>query len=167
MTFDEAFDRLIDHEGGMSLDPEDRGNWTGGAKGLGELRGTKYGISAAAFPQINIAALTLDDARRIYRAHYWGPAGCEAVPDAIRFDLFDMAVNAGRAAAARALQEAVGEVTDGIIGPRTLQAVGSMPGPRLVARFNAVRLQRLTEAPTWAAHGKGWARRIAANLMRA
>ena len=41
-----ALDETWGHEGGLSLDPNDRGNWTGGKKGSGELRGTKYGIAA-------------------------------------------------------------------------------------------------------------------------
>lgn len=113
-----------------------------------------------------IGALTIDQAAAIYRRDYWGPAGCEAVPDALRMDLFDMAVNSGVRAAARCLQRAVGEVEDGVIGPMTLQAIQSMPAPRLLARFAGERLEFMTMLPAWANFGKGWARRIAANLRR-
>lgn len=167
MTFDEAFELLLGHEGGLSMDPRDRGNWTSGMVGSGTLAGTKYGVSAAAYPGEDIKGLTIERAKAIYLRDYWAAAGCDAVPDGIRFDLFDMAVNSGPKAAARALQEAVGETQDGIIGPRTLQALGSMPAARLVARFNAVRLRRATDMATWDLYGRGWARRIAANLMRA
>lgn len=167
MDFDKAFERLIGHEGGMSLDPKDKGNWTGGRPGAGQLKGTKYGISAAAYPSEDIANLTLERAKALYRRDYWGKAGCDAVPDGVKFDLFDMAVNSGPGAAAKALQRAVGEVADGIIGPRTLLAVQTMPAPRLVARFNGARLLYLADAETWATHGKGWARRVAANLLEA
>ena len=47
ITFDEAFDRLISHEGGYSEDPRDSGNWTGGAQGVGQLKGTKFGIASS------------------------------------------------------------------------------------------------------------------------
>lgn len=167
MDFDQAFERLIGHEGGMSLDPKDKGNWTGGRTGAGQLKGTKYGISAAAYPGEDIASLTLDRAKALYRRDYWGAAGCDAVPDGLKFDLFDMAVNSGTKPAAKALQRAVGEVQDGIIGPRTLTALQSMPAPRLVARFNGARLMYLADAETWATHGKGWTRRVAANLLEA
>lgn len=167
MNFEQAFERVIGHEGGLSMDPKDRGNWTGGAVGVGVLKGSKFGISAGAYPAEDIAGLTLDRARALYRRDYWGPAGCDAVPDAVRFDLFDMAVNSGVKPAVRALQTAVGETPDGVLGPRTLQALQSMPGPRILARFNGARLQYMTDAPTWPAHGKGWARRVAANLLEA
>jgi lysozyme family protein len=46
MTFDDAFKGLILIEKGYQDDPNDRGNWTSGVIGIGELKGTKYGISA-------------------------------------------------------------------------------------------------------------------------
>jgi lysozyme family protein len=153
MTFDEAFERLIGHEGGYVNHPTDPG---------GE---TKFGISKRSYPGEDIAGMTLERAKAIYLRDYWGPAGCDAVPDGVKFDLFDMAVNSGIQRAVLTLQRAVGEVEDGILGPRTLQAVQSMPAARLRARFNAVRLRFITDLPTWPAFGKGWVRRIAANLM--
>lgn len=165
MTFDESFERLIGHEGGFQNDPKDRGNWTGGEQGKGRLVGTKFGVSAMSYPGENIEHMTLERAKEIYRRDYWGPAGCDAVPPAIKFDLFDMAVNSGKGNAVRTLQKACGELEDGVLGPRTLQAVLAMPSFRLAARFNGARLMFLADAPTWPAHGRGWARRVAANLL--
>lgn len=155
MTFDEAFERLIGHEGGYVDDPRDPGGRT------------KFGISQRSYPGENIAGLTLERAKAIYLRDYWGPAGCDSVPEGVRFDLFDMAVNSGIKAAVRTLQDAVGETTDGILGPRTLQAVQSMPPSRLVARFNGARLEFMAGLHAWPAFGRGWARRIAANLKAA
>lgn len=155
MNFDTAFERLIGHEGGYVNHPSDPG---------GE---TNFGISKRSYPGEDIKGMTLARAKEIYRRDFWGPAGCDAVPPAIRFDLFDMAVNAGVGRAARTVQRAVGEVEDGIIGPRTLQALGSMPAARLIARFNGHRLEHMASLPTWPAFGRGWARRIAANLKEA
>jgi lysozyme family protein len=153
-TFDECFERLIGHEGGYVDHPGDPGGRT------------KFGISQRAYPGEDIKNLTLERAKTIYRRDYWGPAGCDSVPDAVRFDLFDMAVNAGVKMAVRTVQVAVGETADGVLGPRTLQALQSMPPARLLARFNGARLLALTNLPTWPAFGKGWARRIAANLAQ-
>lgn len=166
MNFDQAFEILIDVEKGLSMDPKDNGNWTGAKVGVGVLKGTKYGISAGAYPNEDIVNLTLGKAKLLYLHDYWNLAGCTAVPEAIRFDLFDTAVNSGVGRAARLLQRTVGTVEDGQIGPKTLQAIASMPVSRLVAHFNAHRLIFMTDAPTWLTHGKGWARRIADNLVR-
>ena len=167
MDFERAFERLIGHEGGFQQDTKDRGNWTGGQVGKGVCKGTKYGISAAAYPGEDIEHLTIERARLLYRRDYWGPAGCDAVPDGLKFDLFDMCVNSGRVNAVKTLQRAVGETADGILGPLTLQAVQSMHPDLLTARFNGARLLFLTDATTWPAYGRGWARRIALNLMEA
>lgn len=170
MNFADSFAKLIDarHEGqAISLDRNDPGNWTGGKVDVGQLKGSKFGISAAAYPSEDIAGLTVDRARAIYQRDYWGPAGCDAVPEALKFQLFDMAVNSGPRQAIKTLQRAVGTVPDGILGPLTLQAVQSMPAPRLVAYFNAQRLALLVSLPNWPNASRGWTLRIVDNLMEA
>lgn len=156
MTFDEAFERVIGHEGGYVDDPVDPG---------GE---TKFGISKRAYPGEDIANLTLERARLIYRFDYWAAAGCDAVPDALKFPLFDMAVNQGVKTAIKALQHAVHETEDGIIGPRTLQAIQSTYVHQLLFRFTAARLVAYTRAPEpqWQRFGRGWIRRVADNMVK-
>lgn len=155
MNFDQAFEKLIGHEGGYVNNPADPG---------GE---TKFGVSRRAYPLENIKAMTLDRAKVLYLHDYWGPAGCDAVPDAIKFDLFDMAVNSGPVAAIKNLQRAVGVTVDGMLGPLTLQAVNAMPAPRVLARFNGHRLDLMADLKSWPAFSRGWAKRIAANLKDA
>lgn len=155
MDFDTAFERLLGHEGGYVSDSRDSG---------GE---TKYGISKRQYPGEDIASMTLDRAKAIYRRDYWGPAGCDLVPDGVKFDLFDMAVNSGVKAAIKAMQQAVGAAPDGVIGPQTMQLISTMPAARFVARFNGWRLDFLNDLPTWPAFGRGWTQRIAENLKGA
>jgi lysozyme family protein len=155
MDFDQAFERLIGHEGGYVNHPADPG---------GE---TNFGITKRSYPMENIRAMTLERAKAIYHRDYWGPAGCDAVPSGVKFDLFDMAVNSGVTTAIRTLQNAVGTGADGVIGPKTLQAINSMPEARLVARFNGWRLAFMANTPQWETFSRGWARRIAANLKEA
>lgn len=172
MDFDTAFSLLIGHEAGFQNDPEDRGNWTGGRKGAGELKGTKYGVSAASYPGEDIKNLTLDRARWIYKRDFWGPAGCDIVHDVVRFDLFDTAVHTSApgkpTTAIRMLQRAVGAKDDGVLGPRTLMAVQQMDPYRVLARFNGQRLDYINDNPEqFARFGRGWTQRIAENLKRA
>jgi lysozyme family protein len=157
MDFDGSFHALIGHEGGYVNDSADPG---------GE---TKFGISRRAYPGENIAGMTLDRAREIYRRDYWGPAGCDAVPDVLKFDLFDMAVNQGVKPAIRALQHACGEYEDGILGALTIQAAQSTPPWRLLFRFDAARLVHYAELDDarWARFGRGLVRRVAANMAAA
>ena len=69
MNFDQAFTALIGNEGNYTLNHKDRGNWTGGMSGAGQLRGTKYGISAASYPAVDIKNLTLEAAKAISREY--------------------------------------------------------------------------------------------------
>lgn len=155
MNFDQAFERLIGHEGGYANNPADPG---------GE---TKFGISRRSYPLEDIKRMTLDRAKVLYLRDYWGPAGCDAVPDGVKFDLFDTAVNSGVVTAVRLLQNAAGVATDGVLGPVTLQALNTMPAPRLAARFNGWRLAFMANTPQWDTFSRGWARRIAENLKAA
>lgn len=152
MTFDQAFAKLIGHEGGYVNDPKDPG---------GE---TKYGISKRAYPNLDIASLTVDAAKEIYRRDYWDRAGADRYDPAIGFQVFDAAVNSGIVQAVKFLQRAVGVTADGLAGPATVAAVQALPASVVVARFNAERLEFMTSLGIWDRFGKGWARRIAANL---
>ena len=155
MTFDEAFEALIGHEGGYVNDPRDPG---------GE---TKFGISKRAYPAVDIRNLTLDGAKAIYRRDYWAPVECDNLPAALRFHVFDAAVNSGLRQAVQFLQTAVGVAADGRFGPVTRAAVLAADPASLAAQYSGARLQFMTELLTWPTFGKGWARRIASNLMRA
>lgn len=155
MNFDQAFDRLIGHEGGYVNNPDDPG---------GE---TNWGISKRAYPNLDIKALTQDQARDIYRRDYWGRMMCDQYDGSIGFQLFDIAVNSGVGRAARLLQLAVGATDDGVIGAQTIGKVRSMAVPKVLMRLNAERLEFMAGLDGWKGFGKGWARRVAGNLRYA
>jgi len=153
MDFDQAFQILIGFEGNYSNDPADPG---------GE---TRFGISKRAYPNEDILNLTLDRAKEIYLKDYWCKALCPALPDPIRFQVFDTAVNSGTKQATILLQRALGVSDDGVAGPKTLGAITALPDPtKLAVKFVAQRLRFMAGLPTWEHFGKGWARRIADNL---
>jgi lysozyme family protein len=155
MSFDECFSKLIGHEGGYSNNPKDPG---------GE---TKFGISKRAYPAIDIASLTLDGARELYKRDYWDRAQCDRLPPALAFQVFDGAVNSGIGTSIRWLQAAAGVAPDGVVGPLTIRAVGDMEPSIIIARYNGVRLKFMASMSTFDVFGRGWARRIAANLLEA
>jgi len=119
--FEKAFTFTLQHEGKFSTDPNDPGNWTGGKKGKGILKGTKYGISAKAYPKLDIQSLALNDANSIYYRDYWLLSGAwRLAPTApsIAYRLFDLSVNCGISRASRLLQEALNAVCLGEVPPR-------------------------------------------------
>jgi lysozyme family protein len=152
MNFDEAFTKLLGNEGGLSDNAADPG-------GL-----TRWGISRRAYPNEDIRNLTQDRARELYKRDYWDKCRADELPDEIRFDVFDAAVNSGIGQSVKWLQKAAGTNPDGILGPQTMDAV-TLQGANLTARFNGYRLLFMTDLPTWSTFGKGWARRIAGNLI--
>lgn len=167
MNYDEAFHRVIGHEGGLTLDRNDRGNWTSGVIGKGELKGTKYGVSAMAYPNEDIQNLTLDRAKEIYRRDYWNKCHIDELPDDVRFDMFDTAINSGVAAAIKIMQRALNVGDDGVWGPKTsaaAKAAAASPA-YLDKRFNGFRLRYLCDIPTFNNFGRGWVRRVASNLI--
>lgn len=156
ITFDEAFDRLIGHEGGYVDHPDDPGgatNW-----GITERTARAHGYDG------DMRALTRETARRIYRESYWDRARADQYDGAIGYQLFDAAVNHGIGNAVRMLQRAVGVADDGAVGPVTLVAIQAMTPTDVLMRFNAERLMFYTALSTWPSFGRGWARRVAGNL---
>lgn len=159
MEFAEAFERLLGNEGELSMDENDPGNFTPS----GELKGTKYGISARSYPKVDIASLTVDDCKAIYFADYWLPNKIDQLPDMLRFDVFDGVVNSGRPAI-QWLQRALRVNDDGHVGAMTVAAARAQSPYLTLIRYNSERLLFMTNCKAWATQGKGWARRIAHNL---
>ena len=154
MNFDQAFDRLIGNEGGYVNNPADPG---------GE---TKFGISKRTYPDVDIASLTLEQAKAIYKRDYWDRAKADQYDGQIGFQLFDTAVNSGVDRAIRILQAAVGVMADGKVGPATLAAIAALKPVVVAARMNAERLDFMSSLGSWDHFGRGWAKRIAANLRQ-
>jgi lysozyme family protein len=166
-AFEQAFAIVVGEEGGFTANAADPGNWTGGAVGKGACRGTKYGISAAAYPTLDIAALTADQARGIYKRDYWDKVAGDGLPPALALIVFDAAVNNGAARGARWLQAAAGVEQDGDIGPQTLAAVAKADPTALLAECLAQRMNYMAALATWRTFGLGWARRLCALPFKA
>lgn len=154
--FDLFFDRLIGHEGGYVYHPYDPGGET--MFGVTRRTARAYGYTGA------MRDLTRHEAKLIYKTEYWQRAQADQYDPAIAFQFFDAAVNHGAGQAIRFLQRAVGVADDGIVGPVTLRAIESMSVPDVIKNFNAERLEFYTKLSTWSKFGRGWSRRVAANL---
>lgn len=163
-NLEKALDKIFGHEGGFQNHHNDRGNWTGGRVGSGELRGTKYGISAMSYPHLDIKNLTLEQASKIYRKDFWEPLRCDSLPYEVAFNLFDGAVNSGLTRSIKWMQMAADVEADGKIGPKTMLAWECYTPASLVARYNGVRLLYLASLDSWDNWGRGWAKRCASNL---
>ena len=155
---------ILAREGGYSDDPGDAGNWTGGEPGSGELKGTKYGISAASYPGLDIAALTIEDALEVYKVDYWDAYRCGELPPAAGLCLFDAVVQHRPETAVRLIQRPAGAAVDGIMGPNTIAAVQRTPMARFIPDHLAQRLELYADITTGNSRMRqylyGWFRRV-------
>lgn len=145
--------RIFKHEGEYWDDP------VGGP--------TKYGISQRSYPHLDIKNLSLQEAAEIYRSDFLKPIRYEQHEDGVAFQLLDFAVHSGVHGAIKEFQKAIGVVPDGTIGTQTLERIDSLTESDLVMLLLAYRLRYMTYLKNWNSNSKGWARRIADNLLYA
>jgi len=147
----DVVDNLIQRvEGGFQADPDDPGNWTGGKVGEGQLVGTKYGISAAANPDIDIPNLTWERAEDLYYTRYWLPSGAG-----------DAWANGHKAVALVTMD---GALHSGVSRGRSwIEHAAGNPFPAV-----ALRLKYLADLKVlWPRYGRGWTRRVASVMLEA
>lgn len=148
MTFDDAFELIIGHEGGYSNDSRDNG---------GE---TNWGISQKAYPNLHIPSLTKDQAKHIYKSDYWDAIKGDYLPGRLATLVFDCAVNQGVGAATKMMQKSLGVNADGVIGPKTLSAAQSADLSDFAVKFGAERGLRYGQHEDFLIYGRGWMRRL-------
>lgn len=132
--FDPAVSKTIAREGGSRY-TETPGD-TGGA--------TKYGISKRAYPQLDIANITEQQAREIYRTDYWDAVrGDDLRAQLVAENLFDTAVNMGTGRALKLAQLALGsKPADGRMTPALLAAINAAEPERFVADLTLAKVAR-------------------------
>ena len=129
--FEKAFEYMLSNEGGYVFDKNDPG---------GE---TKYGISKKSYPSLNIKALTLSEAKKIYYCDYWLKGNFDKISDQIvATQVFDLSVNLGIRASTIVLQRALRScdklvAEDGLIGSETLSAVSNSDPNILLAAIKS------------------------------
>jgi len=147
-NFDNAFADIIGVEGNETNDPKDPG-------GL-----TKFGIAKNSNPDVDVANLTLDDAKAIYKARYWDLVHGDDLKWPLCLFVFDCAVNQGADTAKKLLQKSAGTVQDGILGKNTLTSIGRADQRELCAMFMADRAIRYTGTRNFDTYGRGWMARL-------
>nr|WP_295741574.1 glycosyl hydrolase 108 family protein [uncultured Acidocella sp.] len=157
-SFAAAFQRLLGNEGAYVDNPADPGGAT--MWGITERVARSWGYDG------DMRALPRSTAEAIAYNRYWQPYQLDSLPASVAFQVFDAVYNGGPAVLW--LQRAAGmpaDQQDGAMGPKTLAAALDVLPAQLIARFDAQRLLYLADLGTWPTFGRGWARRIANNLL--
>lgn len=158
--FQLAIVKVFRDEGGYVNDPNDAG---------GE---TKYGISKRTYPDVDIKALTQDQARAIYYRDWWQKFQYyRIVSPELSGKVFNTAINIGAPRAHKILQRCAqangypSVVDDGNLGPQTFDAVNCINPAVLLFSFRQAQAnyyQALVAAkPQNAKFLVGWLRRAA------
>jgi lysozyme family protein len=148
VSFEQAFALVLESEGGYVNHPDDPG---------GE---TKYGITKRQYPSLDIANLTVEQAKHIYKSDYWDAIKGDFLPPVVAGLTFDSAVNQGVPRAIKMMQRALMVASDGVIGPRTLSAALSVDPVEFASRFGAERALHYASLETFDVFGRGWMRRL-------
>lgn len=103
---------VFEHEGGFQNLRNDGGNWTSGKVGQGKMcGGTKYGISCAYHPGVDIKNLTRAGAAKLYRVDEWRTIlGDEIASQRIATKLMNLAVNCGSPTALRLVRKTIADL---------------------------------------------------------
>ena len=152
VEFDDIIEVVLHHEGGYVNDPDDPG---------GE---TNFGIAKRSHPDVDIANLTKDGAKEIYKEHYWDRNKVESLPEELRHIFFDMCVNQGRGRAVKILQRAANAKgaelkVDGGLGPKTIAAMEGVELQRVRAYRVKYYSDLVTRKPDLEKFYFGWFKR--------
>ena len=124
---------------------------------------TNFGISKRAFPNEDIKRMTIERATEIYYTRYWSLMHLDDITDINKaLQLFDFAINVGVGRAVKKAQALVLEEQDGLIGPKTIQAINE--DLNFVEDYKLIRIyyynQLIKDHPKMDIFLKGWERRV-------
>ncbi len=155
-NFEPCLQVVLKHEGGYVDHPKD----PGGATNLGITLKTLQAWRQGPVSKLNVRDLTVVEASRIYRAWYWQAVQGDVLPPGVDLMVFDLAVNSGPPRARRYLQLAVGVPDDGVIGPRTLDAIHKAKPGQVIEKIRRLRKTFFEQLPTFKTFGEGWMNRL-------
>ncbi len=163
--FGECLDYILLAEGGYSSRKADRGGPTN--YGVTQYTYDSW-LSKHRHPIRHVKYIEMWEVRSVYDEGYWEPVKCRLLGAPMDLVMFDSAVQHGPGRAAMMLQEAVGAVQDGKIGPKTLAALAaceSRIGKRETIRaFIEIReafyAQIIANDASQEENKRGWANRV-------
>lgn len=155
-NFEESLAHVLKHEGGYVNHPADPGGMTN----LGVTKRVWEEWTGRSATEQEMRSLTPDVVAPLYKKRYWDAVRGDDLPAGVDFCVFDCAVNSGVSRAAKFLQRIAGVAQDGVIGPKTLDALSQKEPMTIIAEFCHQREQFLRGLDTFATFGKGWMRRL-------
>lgn len=151
-NFDASLDFVLKEEGGFVNDPRD----SGGMTNLGVTKVVWEAWVGHPVDERVMRNLTPEYVKPMYEQKYWKPSGCDTLPKGLDYAVFDFAVNAGPGRSVKTLQQSIGCVPDGMLGPRVISALANSNIRNVVEKFCAAREDYYKSLKTFPVFGKGW-----------
>jgi lysozyme family protein len=157
-TYAAALSRLLAHEGGYTNHPDDPGGPTKFGITIADYRREAKADATAA----DVRAMSVDEAKSIYRRRYWDAQRCDELPAGIDYAVFDYGVNSGIGRSGKVLRRVLG-LSDkgGKISDHVIDAARGADAETVIAAICDERLRFLKSLKTWDVFGRGWSRRVA------
>lgn len=159
-NFSASLAELLKHEGGYVNHPKD----PGGRTNLGVTQKVYEEWVGYPVSEQIMRSLTPAHVKTLYKVKYWDRVKGDELPSGLDLCVFDFAVNAGPDRAKRYLQMLVGAKPDGVIGPKTMQAVkdkvSAMGLKELIRGYSDLRHRYYRKLRHFSTFGRGWTRRV-------
>jgi lysozyme family protein len=157
-TYEVCLPLLLAHEGGYTNHPSDPGGPTNFGITIFDYRKYVKPEATAA----DVRAMTVEEAKKIYRARYWGAQRCDELPAGLDYAVFDYGVNSGIGRSAKVLRRLLGlPDRPATIDDDVIAAAHALDTKVLVTGICEERLRFLRSLRTWPVFGTGWSRRVA------
>jgi lysozyme family protein len=157
-TYDICLARLLQHEGGYTNHPSDPGGPTNFGITIYDYRKYVRPQARAA----DVKAMTVDEAKAIYRAKYWDAQRCDELPAGVDYAVFDYGVNSGIGRSGKVLRRMLGLADNtSTVSDAAIAQASARDAKQLIGAICDERLRFLKSLKTWGVFGKGWGRRVA------
>jgi lysozyme family protein len=154
-NFRDCLELVLKSEGGYIDHPKD----PGGRTNLGVTQRVWEEWIGHPATEKDMRELTPALVAPMYEMRYWRTSYCEKLPRGLDLLVFSMAVNAGAGRSVKLLQDAIGVVTDGVIGPNTMAKINEANVETLIDKFSEARTAYYKGLKLFHVFGVGWLRR--------
>jgi lysozyme family protein len=162
-NFRDCLELVLKHEGGYVDHPKD----PGGRTNLGVTQRVWEEWIGHPATEKDMRELTPAIVAPMYEMRYWRTSYCEKLPRGLDLLVFSMAVNAGSGRSVKLLQDAIGVVADGVIGPNTMAKINEANVEVLIDKFSEARTSFYKGLKTFPVFGKGWLSRTESERLEA
>ena len=162
-NFDPSLELVLKEEGGYVNNPKDPGGMTN----LGVTKRAWEAWMQRSVTEAEMRGLTPEAVGAFYKAQYWDKICGDQLPKGLDYAAFDLAVNSGASRAIRYMQQLAGVPQDGILGPKSLEAIREADVRHMADAICELRIDFLRRLADFSTFGKGWSSRVSRVRLRA